>query len=478
MRVCKYRRVSTDMQREEGVSLSTQDERLDAFIKSQGWTVVADYADEGFSAKNMDRPALQQLIKDIKKDKFDVVLVYRLDRLVRSVSDLHELLQIMDKHDVKFKSCTEVFDTTSATGRMFITIIATLAQWERETIAERVFDNMLARSEKGMRNGAPAPYGYIYKDGSLELVEEEAKWVKFIFDKYKTTGSQNIAKTLNKRGIRTKKGEVWSDFSIRYLLKNPIYAGYVRWNYRSLAKGKYTGDEVIQKINQDNFQVIISKEEFDEIQVLMKERSTFAFRSDNFYPYSGVAKCAKCGNSLTGAFKNKKSGGIYRFYKCSGRFRTGVCDSPVISEEAVDIALMKCLELPEFDLKYEEQNKIDREQLEKELVKIDLKKSRIKELYVDGDINKNEYKKRMDFLIDDEIRIQKKLEIEEIEATYEEVREWMGLIKESWNELSYETRKAAVRTIFSSLTVKIIKEPVLGRYPQLPILEITDYKLK
>lgn len=163
MKCVIYRRVSTDMQVEEGISLDMQRLRLEQYAKSQGWVVVNDYCDEGYSAKNTERPAFQQMIKDMKKKQFDIILVYRLDRFTRSVSDLHSILKIMDEYNVKFKSSTEIFDTTTATGRMFITLVATLAQWERETTAERVRDSMHKKAELGLRNGAKAPMGYDLK---------------------------------------------------------------------------------------------------------------------------------------------------------------------------------------------------------------------------------------------------------------------------------------------------------------------------
>ncbi|MED1786527.1 recombinase family protein [Brevibacillus laterosporus] len=480
MRVGTYRRVSTEMQREDGVSLQTQDERLNAFIQSQGWALVEDYADEGYSAKNMDRPALKRLIEDIKRQKIDVVLVYRLDRFVRSVSDLHHLLQVMDKHDVKFKSCTEVFDTTSATGRMFITIIATLAQWERETIAERVFDNMLHRSEQGKRNGAPAPYGYTLEDGILTPDENEATWVRYIFQKYKTNGSQNIAKYLNVRGIRTKKGEVWSDYSVRYILKNPIYAGYVRWNLRSAAKGKNT-ETVIAKYEQKNFEPLISKSDWDDIQELMKERSFMAFRSDNHYPFSSIAKCEECGHSFTGAFKKRKSGGVHRFYKCAGRFRTGTCKVTVIAEEAIEKAFLETMYFSMYDEKEylaEKEPEIDAQQIQKELVHIEGKKARIKELYVDGDIAKEDYKKKIAELQKRENDLLLQLETEDVRASEEEVRMWISSVKANWNTLSYESKKAAVHAIFRSMTIRVIEPPKVGKVAAPPVVEIVNFELR
>ncbi|MFW5438817.1 recombinase family protein [Paenibacillus apiarius] len=477
MRVGKYRRVSTDMQKEEGISLHTQDERLNSFAHSQGWFVVDDYADEGYSAKDMNRPALQRLIEDMKQRKIDVLLVYRLDRLVRSVADLHELLKIMDQYDVKFKSCTEVFDTTNATGRLFITIIATLAQWERETIAERVFDNMLERSELGLRNGGPAPFGYAYNDDKeLVQVQEEIKWVPFIFNKYKTTGSQNIAKILNKRGIKTKNGELWSDFAVRYILRNPIYSGYVRWNRRSFAKKKFTGEDVIKKYQQASFQPIITKQEWDETQELMKRRSQMAFRTDNYYPFSGIAKCAKCGQNYSGASKLRKKGGAHRYYKCAGRFRLGICDAPVIGEEAIETALLECLDLPDFDLEYQDEKKIDREQLEKELSRIDGRINRLKELYIEGDIDKKKYKESIERMNEEKAVIISILESEEEEVTKEELSIFIKNLKTTWHDLPHETKKAMISSLFSSLTVELVKPAKTGRYPEPAVVKITEHE--
>lgn len=483
MRCAIYRRVSTEMQREEGFSLEAQKMRLEAFAESQGWTIVEDYSDEGFSAKNMDRPSLQRMIGDMEKQKFDIILVYRLDRLVRSVVDLHELLKQMDKYEVKFKSTTESFDTTTATGRLFITIIATLAQWERETIAERVYENMLKRSEKGLRNGGPAPYGYDSEGGNLIKNPEEAKWVKFIYSQYGTHGSQNIAKKLNSRGVKTKRGELWSDFSVRYTLKNPIYAGFNRWNYESTASGKRkkTGEEIITPINQDGFEPIISKKDWDETQELLKRRNQSAFRSQTHYPFSGIARCAKCGKSFTGSKKNRNSGGEYRFYKCQGRFKFGTCDVQTIAESSIEDAFLSILNLEEVEIgidNKENQPKLKREEIEYRLNKINERKDRLKELYIDGDISKKEYKKRLDKINDEEIELITLLDADDDIASENEIKKVLKQIKNEWYNLSNETKKQSIQLLFEYITVEVVEPTKPGKFPKPPVLNVVDYQLR
>lgn len=485
MRCAIYRRVSTEMQREEGFSLEAQKLRLIKFAESQGWSVIDDYCDDGYSAKNMDRPALTRLISDIKTQKFDVVLVYRLDRFVRSVTDLHELLKLMDKYDVKFKSSTEAFDTTSATGRMFITIIATLAQWERETIAERVYESMLKRSEQGKRNGAPAPYGYDLEEGNLILNKEEAKWVKFIFSQYRTHGSQNIAKKLNMRGIKTKKGEIWSDFSVRYTLRNPIYAGYLRWNYESVSSGqrKKTGEEVIVPLEQEDFVPLIDKKEFDEVQRIMAGRSQSAFRSENHYPFSGIAICSKCGKGLTGAKKKRKTGGDYRFYKCMGRFRFGICDVQAIAESSIEKAFLDVLDLAS-DAKADTSSSnskgldYDIDHIKEQLKKLQEKKERTRELYIEGEYSKSEYNKRKERLLSEEVELTALLEKNEDEVSQKDLESFLGDIKEEWPNLADETKKEVIQTFFKSMTIELMEPTRLGKVPVHPVVKITDYQLR
>lgn len=138
MKCIVYVRVSTDEQAKHGFSIAAQIEKLEAYCISQGWELVDKYIDEGYSAKDLQRPAFEKMMDTLKQGNIDVLLVYRLDRLTRSVMDLYKILKILDDNNCMFKSATEVYDTTNAMGRLFITLVAAIAQWERENLGERV----------------------------------------------------------------------------------------------------------------------------------------------------------------------------------------------------------------------------------------------------------------------------------------------------------------------------------------------------
>ncbi|HYF76780.1 MAG TPA: recombinase family protein, partial [Symbiobacteriaceae bacterium] len=151
-----YIRVSTDEQAQAGFSLMAQRERLEQFASSQGWTLAQVYEDDGYSAKDTNRPALRRMLRDAQPG--DIILTYKLDRLTRSVMDLYELMKIFDQRGLKFKSATEEFNTTTSHGRLMITLVAVLAQWERETIAERVKMGRQKKAATGEWPGGPIPF--------------------------------------------------------------------------------------------------------------------------------------------------------------------------------------------------------------------------------------------------------------------------------------------------------------------------------
>jgi site-specific DNA recombinase len=218
-------------------SLDAQREACEAYIKSQaheGWRLIPDrYDDGGLSGASLDRPALQQLLADVRAGKITIVVVYKVDRLTRSLADFAKLVELFDEHGVSFVSITQSFNTTSSMGRLTLNVLLSFAQFEREVIGERVRDKIAASKRKGLWVGGPVPLGYRCIDKKLEIVPEEAEAVRAI-----ELGSMGaLLAELDRRGIRTKvngRREGQKRGGIRFgvgplahLLKNRFYIGDV-----------------------------------------------------------------------------------------------------------------------------------------------------------------------------------------------------------------------------------------------------------
>ncbi|GAA4717173.1 recombinase family protein [Brevibacillus fulvus] len=345
-RTAIYIRVSTEEQAREGFSIAAQQERLTAFIRSQSWEVADLYIDEGYSAKNLERPEMQRLLRDIRKQLVDIVVVYRLDRLTRSVLDLYRLLQEFDRYGVNFRSCTEVYDTTTAIGRLFITLVAALAQWERENLAERVKMGMEQMAQEKKRPGGPSPYGYEIQNGMLVPQPFEAEIVKLIFAKFLSGASlQQIARQLNQLGLRGKTGAAWSPTTLSHLLQNHVYYGALRWNYSESGQKLNAPEKWI--LHEDAYQPLIDKETFLSAQMLLTNRKRKHPRQlASPFLFSSLLYCALCQAPMIGKTGNskKKSGKCYtyRYYLCPNR-RKGVCQAPMIREDLLEAAIFRRL---------------------------------------------------------------------------------------------------------------------------------------
>src|SRR5215218_8129793 len=189
LRCAIYTRVSTEHGLEQEFnSLDAQREAAEAYIKSQaheGWRLIpTHYDDGGFSGGSMDRPALQQLLSDIRARSIDIVVVYKVDRLTRALADFAKLVELFDAHGVSFVSVTQAFNTTTSMGRLTLNVLLSFAQFEREVTGERIRDKIAASKRKGLRMGGPVPLGYEIRDKKLVIVEDEAEQVRLIFQRY------------------------------------------------------------------------------------------------------------------------------------------------------------------------------------------------------------------------------------------------------------------------------------------------------
>ena len=275
VRCAIYTRVSTDQGLEQDFnSLDAQYDASQAYIRSQahaGWTLIrSKYDDGGFSGGNTDRPALQRLLDDVRAGKVDVIVVYKVDRLTRSLADFAKLVELFDQHDVSFVSVTQQFNTTTSMGRLTLNVLLSFAQFEREVTSERIRDKIAASKRKGLWVGGMAPLGYDTRDRKITVNEAEAERVRTIFGSYLKLGSLNLVMAdLRKRGIVTKVrtlrtgetvgGIAFTRGPLAHLLRNRFYIGEVAFKGEVLA-----GEQP----------AIIDRDLFDAVQARLSEQVT------------------------------------------------------------------------------------------------------------------------------------------------------------------------------------------------------------
>ena len=315
-----YTRKSTDEGLEmEFNSLDAQREAAEAFIASQrhrGWVCLPDrYDDGGFSGGNMNRPALKHLKADIEDGKVNVVVVYKIDRLSRSIYDFAELFQLFEKHHVEFVSVTQDINTATSAGRMMLNILMSFAQYEREIITERIRDKVAAAKKKGMHTGGFPPVGYASnpRTHKLEIVPEQALTVQRIFNEYIQKGSaKDVAISLAADGIRTpvwtsSRGQVhggkeYTMAQVYAILNNPLYIGRVRHYDKT-----YPGEQ----------QAIIPQAIWDSVQsTLAANKCSDGRRHVRITPMRGLFKCGYCGGVLKEACTKRDKTKYYRYLVC------------------------------------------------------------------------------------------------------------------------------------------------------------------
>ena len=269
VRCAIYTRVSTESGLDQDFnSLDAQYDAAQAYIRSQahaGWTLVRTrYDDGGFSGGSTDRPALQQLLDDIRAHRINVIVVYKVDRLTRSLADFAKLVELFDAHGVSFVSVTQQFNTTTSMGRLTLNVLLSFAQFEREVTSERIRDKIGASKRKGLWVGGVVPLGYQAKDRKITVVADEAKTVRHIFRRYLDLGSLNLLLVdLRRTGVRTKLrplsngrtigGIAFTRGSLAALLRNRFYIGEVGY------KGEIFPGEQPAIVDRALFEVVQTK---------------------------------------------------------------------------------------------------------------------------------------------------------------------------------------------------------------------------
>ncbi|MBI5725836.1 MAG: recombinase family protein [Planctomycetes bacterium] len=339
--------IYTRKSHEEGLeqefnSLDAQREAAESYIASQrheGWIALpADYSDGGFSGGTMERPALQKLMADIERGRVDCIVVYKVDRLSRSLMDFAKLVTLFDQHEVSFVSVTQQFNTTTSMGRLTLNILLSFAQFEREIIGERIRDKKLASAMKGKYIGGQPFLGYdIDREKKRLLVNPaEADMVRQIFESFiETKSCLAVARELNAKDHHTKEYKA---------IKNGKIAGGKRWNkvyvYRVLTNRKYLGEVVHKgKSYPGEHEPIVDRKIWDQVQRIMADNyhvRSMKIRQKAPALLKGILRCGHCGK-LMGAGHTKRRGRRYRYYICNHAQRNGYDACPIRSVAAGQI---------------------------------------------------------------------------------------------------------------------------------------------
>ena len=310
-----YTRKSTEYNLELAFnSLDAQREACEAYIRSQaheGWRLIPGRYDDGaFSGASLERPALQQLLADVRAGTIDIVLVYKVDRLTRSLADFAKLIELFDAHDVSFVSVTQSFNTSSSMGRLTLNVLLSFAQFERELIRERVRDKIAASKRRGIWIGGPVPLGYAAVDKKILAVPAEAEAVRTIFARYLELGSvRALAEDLDRRGIRSKPrrlsngrsvgGKRFGVGALAHLLKNCFYIGEVVY------RGEVHRGEHESILDATLFEAVQAKLAAQARARRCRLRGSPAIVSGRLFD--------DCGNRMSPSHTNK-DGARYRYY--------------------------------------------------------------------------------------------------------------------------------------------------------------------
>jgi len=297
-------------------SLNAQREACEAYVKSQvgeGWELVdSSYDDGGYSGGSMERPGLQKLLTDIGKNRIDVVVVYKVDRLTRALTDFARIVERFESHSVSFVSVTQAFNTTTSMGRLTLNVLLSFAQFEREVIGERIRDKIAASKKKGMWMGGVPPLGYDVKDRKLIVNPTEGKRVRSIFERYlKLESVPELVADLKKRGIQSKswttqkgvrrRGGFMARGALYRLLRNPVYLGRISHKEKS-----YAGSH----------EPIVSGDIWDKAQKLLSSQGgkrSGALSHSHTNLLSGLL-FDDMGNPMQHSHATKAGGRRYRYY--------------------------------------------------------------------------------------------------------------------------------------------------------------------
>lgn len=381
IRTALYIRVSTEEQALHGLSLEAQEAALREYASKNGLTVVGVYVDEGITARKKlsNRKELLRLLEDVKAGKIDLIIFTKIDRWMRNIYDYHKVQEVLENHNVNWKTIYENYDTSTASGRLHINIMLSVAQDEADRTSERIKAVFANKVERGEYLTNKIPFGYLVKNSKVSIDEETKHIVEDMFDHFMLSHSVRGTQFY----LQDKYGITFHYTAFRNIFDNTLYCG------------EYRG-------TKDFCEPYITREQFDEIQNILKSKNVKRTPSGLTYVFSGLLICGECGRKL-GSSYNERKDGIIATYRCAKKVKSGSCGfGKTIMEKTIEQYLFDNL-LPELD-KVKREHEINKPKkktvvnTEKAVEKIKKKLARLKNLYVNGKIEMEEYERDYDNL--------------------------------------------------------------------------------
>lgn len=489
-RAAIYVRVSTEEQANEGFSIQAQLADLHRYAEIHNMEIVELYVDEGCSGKSIEgRPHMQRLLKDSRQGKFNVVLVYRIDRLARKLKDALEINDELERNGVQLISINENIDTTTPMGKMVFQMVGSIAEMERNTIVGRVKMGMTERAKQGKFNGGIC-LGYDSVNKTLVVNEAEATIVREIFNLAEQGfGYKAIVGHLNSMGYKTKKGNAFSVNGVKDILSNPIYIGKIRFNQKenwSEKRRKGQNNEYI--LVDGEHEAIISEEQWERVQNLRKKRSYKPSRSEKPFILSGLLKCPMCGYGMVPGYSQGSEGTRYRYYVCgqhhnkgktvckANSIRADIAEQEVMSRLSLLVSDPVTLELITKQVNAQRANALKPLNEEKRLVESKLKQiekntNKLLEALLDESMPKSIISRKLNELEEEKNQLESRLrqlqtELSEADTKpidYESLRILLSDFQQVLSQVEPEQQKALLRLVIKDITVSKEAPRGIGR---------------
>ncbi len=461
-----YPRVSTEDQFRNGHSLGEQKERMLKLCDYKNYEVYKVYEDAGISAKDMNRPAFQEMIQDIKDGKINKIIVYKLDRLTRSIKDLEEICTFLEENNCSLESMCEDINTSTANGKFFIRMLTILAQLEIERTSERTKFGMIGAVKKGHFVGR-APIGYDKQDKKLVVNDIESEVIRRIFDLYiKGMAANAITKLLNEEKVLNRK---WIPTLVDRILSNEIYIG------------NYVHRKTISVEESQTFigvaPAIIEEEVFNIAQV-QKQKNLKNYKRKQTYIFMQSIKCPKCDTIMGGCSSKSHTGEKHCYYQCAK------CNTR-ISEKKIEKQMINFLDdMLDFFLLIDntykpylyQDTESELKKCNKIIDKLEIKEKRIKKAFVDGIVEEVELKDELDFIKNQKKMTEEKIKDLSIKESSEDHKNEMRLIynlkqleqikyksyhvrkNKLWDKLPKEQKQELVFKYIDNISIEIDKK--------------------